>query len=138
MTLYLLLDKNPTGTAQQKGESVVHGRIHHFEKANVRNQRAIYMQKIKEALEDIGREPPNYEGPVGIKITFWYSIKDKKRHGQYKTSKPDLDNSCKLLLDCITASGIIKDDCQVAKLTLIKKLSDQAAVNIDIWRLIQP
>ena len=140
MTLYLELEENPKGTAQQKGESVIHGRIHHFEKANVRTQRAIYMKKIRQALDDLGRPIPHYEGPVAVNIVFWFSIKQKKKWGQWKTSKPDLDNSCKLLLDCISSEefGLIDDDCQIAKLKLSKQYAESPAVQIDIWRLIQP
>ena len=138
MTLYLELDTNPTGTAQQKGERVVGKHIHHFTKKKVKTQRAIYIQKITEALEDLEREAPNYEGPVFLNVMFYYSIKDKKRWGYWKTSKPDNDNAVKLLQDVLCELNFFKDDSQVADLHVKKKLSEHPGILIDIGRLIQP
>lgn len=136
MTLYLILDANPTGTAQQKGERVVGKHIHHFEKKNVRNQRAIYEEKIREALD--GREVPNFEGPIFLNVTFYYSIKDKKRWGQWKTSKPDCDNAVKLLQDVLCSMDFFKDDSQVSFLKVKKKFAEHPGILIDMGRLIQP
>ena len=139
MTLYLDLDENPKGTSQQKGETVIRGRIHHFEKANVRNQRAVYVKAIREALKDIDREPPHYEGPVFLNVTFYYSIKAKKRWGEWKTSKPDCDNAVKLLQDVLSDEGFFATgDEQVASLRVKKVLAEQPGIHIEIGRLIQP
>lgn len=139
MTLYLELDSNPTGTAQQKGERVVGKHIHHFEKKNVRNQRAIYQQKILEAIADSEMLYPDYgDEPIFLSVTFYYSIKQKKRGGQWKTSKPDLDNAVKLLQDVLCDMGFFKDDCQIASLKVKKYLSERPGILIEMGRLIQP
>lgn len=138
MTLYLELEENPKGTSQMKGESVVRGRIHHFEKKNVRTQRAIYEQAIMETLKDIDREPPNYEDAVFLHVTFFYEIKAKKRWGEWKTSKPDCDNAVKLLQDVLTSLGFWKDDSQISDLRVKKYLSEKPGLLIETGRLIQP
>lgn len=139
MNLYLSLDSNPRGTSQMKGESVVRGRIHHYEKANVRNQREIYQQKLIEAIADSEMIYPDYEDePVFLKVVFHYSIKDKKRWGSWKTSKPDCDNAVKLLQDVMTSMGFWADDSQIACLQVEKKYSEYPGIDISIGRLIQP
>ena len=138
MTLYLELDTNPKGTSQMKGEAYQGGRIHHFEKANVKAQRRIYEIAIRDALSDLKREPPHYEGPVYLEVTFFYQIKQKNRWGQWKTSKPDLDNAVKLLQDVLTSMGFWADDSQIAFLKVKKKLSEHPGILIDMGRLIQP
>lgn len=136
MTLYLDLEQNPIGTAQQKGEMVRGGRIHHYTKKKVATQMAIYENAIREALD--GREPPMFEDAVYLDITFYYQIKQPKRWGQWKTSKPDLDNSVKSLQDVMTRMGFWKDDSQIALLKLKKRLSEHPGILIETGRLIQP
>lgn len=136
MTLYLDLEQNPVGTAQQKGEMVRGGRIHHYTKKKVATQMAIYENAIREALD--GREPPMFKDAVYLDITFYYQIKAKKRWGQWKTSKPDLDNSVKSLQDVMTRMGFWKDDSQIALLKLKKRLSEHPGILIETGRLIQP
>lgn len=132
------ISENPKGTSQMKGERVVGNRIHHYEKKNVSYQRYIYRKAILEALDDLEIEAPNYEGPVCLKVIFTYSIKDKKRWGHWKTSKPDLDNSVKLLQDVLTDLHFFKDDSQIAKLVLEKRLSSHPLIEIEIGRLMDP
>lgn len=136
MTLYLDLETNPKGTAQQTGQMVRGGHIHHYIKKKVATQMAIYENAIREALD--GREPPMFEDAVYLDITFYYSIKSKKRWGQWKTSKPDLDNSVKSLQDVMTRMGFWKDDSQIALLKLKKRLSEHPGILIETGRLIQP
>lgn len=136
MTIYLELEKNPTATAQQKGVAYQGGRIHHFEKKNVRSQRMIYRSAIREELE--GREIPHYDGPVCLNVTFDFAIKDKKKWGLWKDTRPDCDNIVKLLQDVLSDLGIWDDDAQIASLTVKKKYSDRPGILIDVRRLIQP
>lgn len=136
MTLYLDLEQNPIGTAQQKGEMVRGGRIHHYTKKKVATQMAIYENAIREALD--GREPPMFEDAVYLDITFYYQIKAKNRWGQWKTSAPDLDNSVKSLQDVMSRMGFWHNDSQIALLKLKKRLSEHPGILIETGRLIQP
>lgn len=136
MTIYLELEKNPTGTAQQKGERVVGNRIHHFEKKTVRSQRQIYSNAILEELN--GMDTPHYDGPVFLDVTFYFAIKDKKRWGQWKTSRADCDNLVKLLQDAMSDIGFWDDDAQIANLHVRKKFDSKPGILIKVGRLIQP
>lgn len=136
INLFLQLPENPKGTSQMKGEMVRGGRIHHYTKKNIVTQAAIYENAIREALD--GSEPPMYDGPLFLKVIFKYQIKDKKRWGQWKTSKPDLDNAVKLLQDVLCKMGFFEDDSQIAKLRVEKWLSSKPEIEIEIGMLIQP
>lgn len=139
MNLYLDLEENPKGTAQQKGTSVQGGRIHHYEKAVVRNQRQIYRNALVDALQDINRQPPRYEGPVYLNVHFFYSIKAKKRWGEWKISKPDCDNMVKLLQDVMADVGFfVNGDEQVASLKVSKTMAERPGISIEVGRLINP
>lgn len=138
MTLYLDLESNPTGTAQQTGQRVVNGRIHHFVKGSVQRQKDIYRTLIAEELTTAEREAPNYEGPVYVKIHFYYQIKQKKLWGQWKDTRPDVDNSVKGLLDVMTKMGFWSDDSQICRLDIQKTYSYRPGILIEVGRLIQP
>ena len=99
----------PTVTAQEKGETIIKGKIHHYIKPEVRE----VADKFKRMLSQKKPEKP-YKGAVRL-ITKWcYPITKGHLDGEYKTTKPDTDNSLKLLKDCMTDIGFWEDDSQVA------------------------
>ena len=54
-----------------------------------------------------------------------------------KTTRPDIDNLEKFILDGIQAAGIVHDDAQIFKLRLTKWYAPEAGVNVvitDEWR----
>ena len=61
-------------------------------------------------------------GPVGVTFGYYFpatqeGAADMRRHGvamRRKTSKPDVDNIGKNLLDCMTRAGFFTDDSAVA------------------------
>ncbi len=61
-------------------------------------------------------------GPVGVTFGYYFQATkegaaDMRRHGvamRRKTSKPDVDNIGKNLLDCMTRAGFFTDDSAVA------------------------
>ena len=138
MVIEFYLEENPKGTAQQKGESVSNGRIHHFEKANVRKMRQIYKEKILHEMERDSIKAPLIEGPVFLSVDFYFSIKDKKKQNKWKDTKPDLDNSVKLLQDVLSDLGFFaKGDEQVACLVLHKFWSVRPRVKIEISPIVE-
>ena len=58
-----------------------------------------------------------------------------KRNGQYKTTKPDIDNLQKLLKDCMTDLGYWKDDAQVASEIAEKFWSDVVGIYVLVEEL---
>ena len=136
MYIVFYLDENPTSTSQEKGVTYQGGRIHHFEKKNVRTMRQIYTAKIKQALLEDHIKVEPIEGPVYMSVGFHFATKTKKKWGTYKDTKPDLDNSVKLLQDVLSDLGFFAvGDQQVASLHLTKWWSDVPQIAISIQKL---
>ena len=55
-----------------------------------------------------------------MQIDFIYHKDDLDGNYQYKTTKPDVDNMAKLLIDVMTECGYWHDDGQVSQLLLTK------------------
>lgn len=129
MKVFFELEDNPKGTAQMKGTSFQGGRIHHYEKKEVKFTRNMYHLKIVSAMGGLAKIP-HFDGAVSCSVTFFYSIKQRKKWGQPKTSKPDCDNMVKLLLDVMTDIHIWNDDSQVAHLEVSKFYAEKPAILI--------
>ena len=99
----------PTVTAQQKGETIRCGKIHHYEKPEVTAVR----EKFKANLAKHIPERP-FEGAVRLVTQWIYPITADHKDGEYKTTKPDTDNALKLFKDVMTDLKFWKDDAQVA------------------------
>lgn len=99
----------PTVTAQQKGETIRCGKIHHYEKPEVTAVR----EKFKANLAKHIPERP-FEGAVRLVTQWIYPITANHTDGEYKTTKPDTDNALKLFKDVMTDLKFWKDDAQVA------------------------
>ena len=116
-------DQIPKGTAQQK--KFGHGYV--YESKNVRETRKLYQER----LQPIAPENP-MTGPVNLDIEFDYVIKDKKRKGLWKTTRPDLDNVSKLFIDELMKCGFFVDDSQIVRLTLSKRFSEDDRAGIRV------
>ena len=119
---YLHFDTMPSGTAQQKGVRIVHGKPMFYEKSEVKTARQMFTLELKPHAPEKPSDKP-------IKLTVWFAFdtKNKKLWGQYKPTRPDTDNSLKLLKDCM--SGLFfKDDSQVVEETVIKTYAEKATI----------
>ena len=121
---YLHFDTMPTGTAQEKGVRIVHGKPMFYEKAEVKTARQMFTLELKPHAPEKPSDKP-------IKLTVWFAFdtKNKKLWGQYKPTRPDTDNSLKLLKDCMTGL-FFKDDSQVVEETVIKTYAEKATIMI--------
>lgn len=147
-TIYLRFEKSlPKGTAQQKGECIktksyidYSGKlrkrqyIHHFTKRAVSEARKEYQLKLKPYLP---KKPS--DKPIKLTIIFYSSIKaPRSAWGTYKTTRPDLDNMAKELIDAMIADketkrgGFFLDDAQIVDLRLMKYYAEQATIYIRI------
>lgn len=69
-------------------------------------------------------------------ITKWcHPIKGNHRDGEYKTSKPDTENSLKLFKDVMTELKYWKDDAQVASEITEKFWADIPGIYVSIEEL---
>jgi len=81
-----------------------------------------YKQAIRLAYVNAGGE--TLEGPVEIRIACWFGrpkghSKKRRQQAEPKTTKPDLDNIGKAVLDALNEIAY-NDDGQVCKLTVEK------------------
>lgn len=114
----------PKHTAQQKGERAVVGVdgrafVLHYKRAEIVRIERDYCAALRPHAP---RVP--LVGPVAVCFGFYFgATKDgaaRMRHAgvalRRKQTKPDTDNICKSLLDCMTRTGFFADDCAVALL----------------------
>ena len=107
---FVIPGEPPRVTAQQKGERVVGKRVIHYEKTAVKTVREMYAWSARAALP-AGFEPMT--GPVRLYVAFRFGTDEKKKIGEWKTTRPDTDNMAKALKDAL--NGIVYvDDSQVA------------------------
>jgi Holliday junction resolvase RusA-like endonuclease len=124
----------PTATAQQKGERVVGGYIHHYKKKNVAQAEAI----LRDALLPYVPEEPITDKPISMCTVWMFPYpKSAKRHepGWYrrKITRPDTDNLNKLLKDVMTDMGFWKDDALICTELIMKVYSDEPGILIDYY-----
>lgn len=126
------LPKRPTTTSQQKGVSFQGGKPHFYEKSKVKAQRALYKAEIRSAFARAGIPIPYFKAEVAASITFCFENKTKRLWGHYKPTKPDVDNSVKLLLDVLGDLHFWRDDAQVVILTVDKFYSEKSSIRIQL------
>lgn len=85
-----------------------------------------------------GKRDPIARGiAVAINLEFHFRAPRKMDIGNYKTTKPDIDNLLKLVLDA--ANGIVWwDDGQVVQTTVTKLYAEKAATVIKLWKIEEP
>ena len=128
----------PTGTAQQKGETIkykiVNGRrvpyVHHFRTAKMNDERVQFILGLSPYKP---KEPS--DKPIRLTINLYFDIKNKKLWGQYKTTRPDCDNYVKELTDVMTQLKFWHDDAQVVELKVSKRYADAAWISITVEEL---
>lgn len=119
----------PTRTAQQKGAAIQGGHIRHYVKREVREA-----QEILRAALRPHRPPQPIAGAVELAVEFNFVAKSHKP-GTWRSTRPDLDNLLKGLVDCMTATGFWNDDAQVSILHGHKQWSEHAGIYISIREL---
>jgi len=117
----------PSVTHQEKQVHVVKGKPMFYEPAELKAARTKYMDNLAQHLPD-----KKFNGKVRLMIKWLFPIKGKHVNGEYKDTKPDLDNSVKLLQDCMTKLGFWKDDRFVVSLITEKFWSDVPGIYINI------
>ena len=123
----------PTATAQQKGERVVGGYIHHYKKKNVAQAEAI----LRDALLPFVPEEPITDKPIVLEVRWEFPYpKSAKKHKpgwiRWKITRPDTDNLNKMLKDVMTDMGFWKDDALICAEFVKKVYSDEPGIMINI------
>lgn len=118
---FLEFNSMPKGTAQQKRHN---GRTHTYFKDRklMETEREFYY-----ALRPHAPEQPS-KLPIRLSIFFYFDIKEKKKWGKVKDTKPDVDNFSKAFIDQMTKAGFFVDDSQIVSLHLEKYYSEKATI----------
>ena len=119
----------PTATAQQKGERVIGGYVHHYKKKNVAAAEAI----LRDALLPYVPAEPIKGKPILLTVQWmfpWPKSARKHEPGQqrYKITRPDADNLNKLLKDVMTDMGFWKDDALICSEQVLKLYDDEPGI----------
>ena len=120
------------GTAQQKGVSIRYGKPYFYEKPEVRALRNKLYYYCKPH-----RPPEPFGGAVRLKVILYYKASRKKDIGQFKTTRPDLDNLNKLLWDVLTETGFFLDDSQIAIFEARKGWGTEDKIKIEIEEITE-
>ena len=120
----------PKGTAQMKRYN---GRTHtYFKDRTLMETERMFAFALN---QHVPKQPS--EMPIKLHIWFYFDIKDKKKWGLPKTSKPDVDNFAKAFIDQMTRCGYWKDDSQVVNLHLEKFYAEKATIVYE-WEEVDP
>lgn len=108
---FIPMRKVPTVTHQQKQVTIRNGRPVFYEPATVKTARSKLMAYL-------GKHAPEKPlvGPIRLIVKWCYPITGEHTDGEWKTTKPDVDNAQKLLQDCMTDLKFWKDDAQICSL----------------------
>ena len=121
--LILQVDPAALSTAQQKGVDFYRRRV--YTKAPVRKSHQLLLAEMLQEARLLGITP--YCGPatawrVCVEYIYRPRTLRRKDFGAPKTTRPDLDNLTKSVLDALTESGLyFSDDSQVAALEMSKR-----------------
>lgn len=86
------------------------------------------------------KHAPNkpFDGPLQVTVTWLFLTKEEKKHGLWKTTRPDAHNLNKLLFDVMEDLGFWEDDAQIAH-EIIQKFwtFDMPGILINIEKLTE-
>lgn len=119
--------KMPT-TNQQKGVKNINGKLVTYDRKGTKNQ-----ELVMNLVQNRPKVPfLDKNIPLKLSVTLFYAIKQKKKWGLPKTTKPDLDNLLKNLQDYMTKLGYYVDDSQICWLEVKKFYSEKNSIEIEI------
>jgi len=129
---FFLPIKPPTKTAQQKAARRVKGKTYYYEDGDLAQVR----QKL---LAWTGKHRPEkpLEGPLRLTVKWLFPLITRAHGGQYKDTKPDLDNIIKMLADALEQNGFYHNDSQIASMILEKFWADQVGIFVQIESIKQ-
>lgn len=119
----------PRATQQQHRISINRGYPVVYDSENVKEARQYFYVTLSRH-----RPKVPLDGPLELTVHWRFQAKSHKPN-EWKVSRPDIDNSMKLLQDCMTKMGFWKDDSQIAHLDVYKYWSKTPGLYISIREL---
>lgn len=105
----------PTKTYQQKKITVRNGKPILYEPKELKEVRKLFEIFVGQYAP---KEP--YTKPIKLTVLWRFPITAKHKDGDYKYTRPDLDNLQKLLQDVMTSTGFWTDDSLICELNVSK------------------
>jgi len=124
---FMVMKNPPTTTHQQKQVRVVNGKPMFYEPDDLKAARAKLMAHLGQHVPE-----KKYNNSIRVYVKWCFPLTGKHTDGKYKHTKPDIDNSQKLLFDCMTDLGYWKDDSLVVSLIAEKFWADMPGIYIKI------
>ena len=121
--------KLPTITAQEQKIGVRNGKPYKYDPPELKAARVLFRDQLRKFAP-----PEPITGPVRLH-TVWCYRSDAHKAGEWKTSKPDTDNSLKLLKDVMTGLRFWKDDAQVCSELTDKLWADVPGLYVSVEAL---
>ena len=117
----------PSTTFQNKGWKVTKsGRPFQYERSETREVRA----KLAAHMAAFRPEVP-LKGPIDMSVRYFYTETKSHPSGTFKTTKPDLDNLVKAVLDALNGVAF-DDDSKVAEIFAQKLYAPEPYVEVKI------
>lgn len=127
---FMPMAKVPTTTHQQKQVTVKNGKPIFYEPPDLVAARA----KLTAHLWPNTPEK-KFTGPVRLIAKWCFPLSGKHKDGEWKVTKPDVDNLQKLLLDCCTDLGFWSDDKLIVSMVVEKFYSKLPGIYIKIMEV---
>lgn len=74
-------------------------------------------------------------GPLSVGIVWLYPTRGRHADGEPYAQKPDIDNSLKLVLDCMQRTGFMADDKQVAEIRAVQAWSETPGLYVRVSQI---
>jgi hypothetical protein len=139
-TIHLLVKHPPTKSTHQSALRVMRRRgggffVGKYEKSEIKQWTNTFAALIR------GKKPAEpWDCPVHIEIRFYFpwpesTSQKKKESAAWKTTRPDLDNSEKTILDTLTKEGFLKDDSFICSKSSFKWYHPEPRIEIILKKL---
>lgn len=125
----------PTQTHQSRIRAFRIGAHCRIVKVKPDKRTAQFQRELSEKVRDKMKDTPNafpHNGPMVVRISYYFPAPKGKKGESYKTTRPDADNMVKTVLDALTETGIWTDDSRVCCLTVQKLMSHLPRTEISI------
>lgn len=135
-TLFLPLWIEPIRATAQSAGRVVKAKdgrmfVAKFQKGSLRQFENALMLQIRKQIASIDPnfKTPDRDLPVSCWIGFFFPPLQSTKPGSKKipkTTRPDVDNMAKSVVDCMTKVGLVADDAQIFRLSLEKYVNPRS------------
>lgn len=130
ISFFLPMKRIPSATQQTHKVSTRSGKPQFYEPQELKTARLLF----RDLLARRKPEAP-LEGPVYLRVVFYYPATKQHPSGAWKTTRPDTDNLIKMLKDEMTRLGFWKDDAQICSEWISKVYYEHPGIEIHTWVL---